>query len=102
LGLSKIQSTNEMGLIGTASDGSPDSVFAMEYGDGGFARLAQATYLLRNVFRNISDSTLDESFPAEEIKQLDRTLRALVNASEVKGKKMRQVPVCGETAVCYR
>jgi hypothetical protein len=69
---------------------------------GGFARLAQVTYLLGKVFRNISDFTLDESFRAEEKIQLDRTLRALVDASEVEEKEMRQVAVCGETAVCYR
>jgi hypothetical protein len=69
---------------------------------GRFAGFAQATYLLGQVLRHISDdNTASKSFRNEEAAQLRRTIYALVNLSEVEGH-IRNLDFCTQTAICYR
>jgi hypothetical protein len=67
---------------------------------GRFARFAQATYLLGQVFRHISDQPRDEAFHKQEGIQLNRTLHALVNLSQSEAEG-QNLEFCTQTAVCY-
>ncbi|KAK5011152.1 hypothetical protein LTR39_004577, partial [Cryomyces antarcticus] len=67
---------------------------------GMLARLSQAAYLLGRVFKHTKDSTVNDLYHEEEKKQLDRTLRALLNLSYVDGA-MRRMAVCAQTGICY-
>jgi hypothetical protein len=70
---------------------------------GSFARLAQVSYLLGQVYRHLSDrEVLENEFCLREKEQLEKTLRALINAAEVEEEGSREIAVCGETAICYR
>jgi len=70
---------------------------------GSFARLAQVSYLLGQVYRHLSDHVvLGNEFCLREKEQLERTLMALINASQVEEEESREVAVCGETTICYR
>ena len=67
---------------------------------GRFARFAQATYLLEQVYRHVSDQTSDPDFHKEEAKQLHRTIHALLRVAEIESQT-RKLGVCTQMAVCY-
>lgn len=71
---------------------------------GAFARIAQATYLLTQVFQSINSPALNIADPAASFKettaQLRRTLRALVQATEEE-VSIRQLAFCCQAAICY-
>jgi hypothetical protein len=59
-----------------------------------FALLAQSACLLGQVLKHVSDHTLDQTLYDEESIQLDRTLHALIRASD-------SLP-CDQATICYR
>jgi hypothetical protein len=67
---------------------------------GSFARFAQATYLLGQVFRHVSDQPTDNTFCEQEVAQLNRTLHALVHLSQSEAEATKR-EFCTQTAVCY-
>ncbi|CZR56322.1 uncharacterized protein PAC_06210 [Phialocephala subalpina] len=67
---------------------------------GRFARFAQATYLLGQVFRHVSDQPRDDAFYEQEAAQLNRTLHALIHLSQSEAET-RRLEFCTQTAVCY-
>lgn len=67
---------------------------------GRFARFAQATYLLGQVFRHVSDRPRDNTFYEQEAAQLNRTLHALIHLSQSEAET-RRLEFCTQTAVCY-
>jgi hypothetical protein len=62
-----------------------------------FALVAQVAGLLGQVLKHVSDHTTDRVLHDEEGVQLDRTLHALISASEVNNS-----PYCDQRAICYR
>lgn len=66
---------------------------------GPFARLAQATYLLDQVFRHVRDTSSFER--EEEAIQLDQALRSLA-AFTAKETTRRKIKLCCYTALCNR
>lgn len=67
---------------------------------GRFARFAQATYLLGQVFKHISDPPRDDAFYEQEALQLNRTLHALANLS-LSEAEVRNLEFCTQRAMCY-
>jgi hypothetical protein len=67
---------------------------------GRFARFAQTTYLLGQVFRHISDQSNDQDFYEQEAAQLNRTLYALIHLSKSEAEA-RNLEFCTQTAVCF-
>jgi hypothetical protein len=68
---------------------------------GRFARFAQATYLLGQVYRNVYDRPKDGAFYEREAAQINRTLHALIHLSHSEAET-KKVEFCTLTAVCYR
>jgi hypothetical protein len=62
-----------------------------------FALVAQAARLLGQVLKYLSDSTSAQALLTEEYMQLDRTLHALIGASDIP-----EAPDCDQAAICYR
>lgn len=85
---------------GSATERALDDRFFVAVGDGRFARFAQATYLLGQVFRHISDQPSDPTFYEEEAAQLNRTLHALIHLSKSEAET-RKLEFCTQTAVCF-
>ncbi len=67
---------------------------------GRFARFAQATYLLGQVFKHVSGQSGDDAFYEQEGAQLNRTLHALVHLSQSEAETSN-IDFCPQTAVCY-
>ncbi|KAM6486374.1 hypothetical protein HDV62DRAFT_214517 [Trichoderma sp. SZMC 28011] len=67
---------------------------------GRFARFAQATYLLGQVIRHVSDEPRDDAFYVQEAAQLNRTLHALIHLSQSEAET-RSLEFCTQTAACY-
>ncbi|KAL7933862.1 hypothetical protein V8C35DRAFT_302609 [Trichoderma chlorosporum] len=67
---------------------------------GRFARFAQATYLLGQVLRHVSDQVRDDTFHEQEAAQLNRTLHALIHLSQSEAET-RKLEFCTQTAACY-
>lgn len=67
---------------------------------GRFARFAEATYLLGQIFRHVSDRLTDNTFYEQEAAQLNRTLHALIHLSQSEAET-RRLEFCTQTAVCY-
>ncbi len=70
---------------------------------GRFARLAQATHLLAQVLRHARDHAADARHEGheDEATQLDRTLRALINLTDLEGT-VRRNPPCAQRSMCFR
>ncbi|KAE9368102.1 hypothetical protein N431DRAFT_494935 [Stipitochalara longipes BDJ] len=68
---------------------------------GMFARFCQATNLLSQVLRHVSEGTANETFDIQEAVQIDRTIRSLITLTNYEGQ-LRATAVCLQTAVCYR
>jgi hypothetical protein len=62
-----------------------------------FALVCQAARLLGQVLKHISSDIVDQKLYDEEGMQLDRTLHALISASET-----MKSPECDQIAICYR
>ena len=62
-----------------------------------FALLAQAAWLLGQVLKHVSSNTSDRKLYDEEGMQLDRTLHALIAASDIASS-----PPCDQATICYR
>ncbi|KFX87475.1 hypothetical protein O988_09395 [Pseudogymnoascus sp. VKM F-3808] len=96
---------DELFLSGTAKPSDSVSISAgFHLKMGAFARIAQATYLLTQVFQSINSPALHIADPAASFKettaQLRRTLRALVQATEEE-VSIRQLAFCCQAAICY-
>jgi hypothetical protein len=65
---------------------------------GRFAKLAQASHLLRLVFQHVSDSSMDPVFRQRQALQLEKTLQALIRmfTAALKG------PGAAHAMICYR
>ncbi|KAM0259706.1 hypothetical protein ACHAQJ_003140 [Trichoderma viride] len=76
----------------------PDHTYTLatanSYYLGLFARFAQASHLLSQVLRHVSEQQPNET------SQLRRTIFALVNVSTIEAT-MRKLEYCSQTAVCY-
>jgi hypothetical protein len=68
---------------------------------GPFGRLAQATYLLDQVHRHVSDYTMTDKYREEEAVRLDRALRALITFTTSETAR-RQGNLCSQMALCHR
>jgi hypothetical protein len=67
---------------------------------GRFARFAQATYLLGQVLKHVSDQPREDAFYEQEAAQLNRTLHALIHLSHSEAE-VRKLEFCTQTAACY-
>ncbi|MCJ1246722.1 hypothetical protein MMC30_003931 [Trapelia coarctata] len=67
---------------------------------GMFARLSQATCLLGHVFRHITEKPTNAAFHEEEKRQLDRTIRSLLNLSSFEGE-LAHTQICPQISICY-
>ncbi|RFU30654.1 hypothetical protein B7463_g5701, partial [Scytalidium lignicola] len=88
----------EQGLLPSSEPSTIGSSSQLKMGR--FARFAQATYLLGQVFRHVSDHQRDDTFFEQEAAQLNRTLHALIHLSRSEAE-MRGLEFCTQTAVCY-
>jgi hypothetical protein len=83
----------------------PDQLFTVaspaNVNMGMFARLSQATYLLGCVLHHVSDNSADDHTYKEQNMQLERTIRALYNLSNIEYQS-RRMAVCPQTAICYK
>ncbi|RDW59937.1 hypothetical protein BP6252_13024 [Coleophoma cylindrospora] len=87
----------EQGIISSSDPFTIGSLSQLNMGR--FARFAQATYHLGQVFKHISQPR-DDAFYQQEAIQLNRTLHALVNLSQSEAD-VRNLEFCTQTAVCY-
>lgn len=83
----------------------PDQLFTVaspaNVNMGMFARMSQATYLLGCVLHHVSDNSADDHIHKEQSMQLERTIRALNNLSNIEHQS-RRMAVCPQTAICYK
>ncbi|KAH8809192.1 hypothetical protein F5884DRAFT_794781 [Xylogone sp. PMI_703] len=88
----------EQGLV---PFGAPSTIgSSAELRMGRFARFAEATYLLGQVFRHIADQKRDDNFYEQEGAQLNRTLHALILVAQSEAET-RSLEFCTQNAVCY-
>ena len=67
---------------------------------GALARMCQACYLSGRVHHYNQLRSEVESGDKQEFRQLDSTIRSLLNLSYIEGE-IRRMAVCSQTSICY-